>query len=63
MFKHVIPVPFVLILMEEKVRREIGRRFLHLNVETLPGAPNELGVVEDVVGGSGFKGFDASGLL
>jgi hypothetical protein len=46
-----------------KDRGEIGRKFLCLDLEVPPGAPNELGVVEDVVGGSRLKGFDASVLL
>ena len=50
-------------LVEEKISGEIRGRFLHLNVEALPGAPNQLRVVEDVVGGSALEGFDASGLL
>ena len=60
-FKYVAPVPFVLALVDEKIEKEIRRKFLHLNFETPPGAPNELGV-EDVVGSSGPNSFNASGL-
>ena len=60
-FKYVAPVPFILALVDEKIKREVRRKFLHLNLEALPSAPNELGVVEDGVGSGGPKSFNASG--
>ena len=62
-FKHVVSIPFLAMLVAEKIGREIGRKFLRLDLKGPPGAPNELGVVEDVVSGGGLKGFDASVLL
>jgi len=64
-FEHVVSIPFVVVLVKEKIRREIRRKSLYLGLghEALPGAPDELRVVEDVVSGSGLKGLETNGLL
>lgn len=50
-FKHVVPTPFVDVMVE-KIKREIGEGVLCLNIEAPPGVPNELSLVEHVVGSS-----------
>ena len=63
-FEYVVSTPFFVVLVEEKIRREIRRRFLYLGpgLEALPGAPDELRVVEGVVSGSGLESLE-TGLL
>jgi hypothetical protein len=62
-FEYVVFIPFVVVSVEEKVGREIRRRFPYLNLEVYPGTPDELCVVEDVVGSSELKSLEMSGLL
>jgi hypothetical protein len=51
------------VLVEEKIRREIREEVPLPQPRALPGAPNELRVVEDVVSSSGLKSLETSGLL
>ena len=55
-FKCVVPVPFVVVSVKEKIRR----KFPYPIPEALPGVPNELGVIEDVVSGGGLDSHEAS---
>ena len=64
-FEQVVSIPFVVVLVKEKIRGEVGMRSLYLGpgLEALPGAPDELCVVEDVVSGSGLESLEMGGLL
>ena len=63
-FEHVVSIPLAIVLVKEKINRETKRRLLYLGpgLEALPGVPDELRVVEDVVSGSGLESLE-TGLL
>ena len=60
---EIVSSSFIVMLVEEKVGREIRGKFLQLDLEALPSDSNELGVIEDVVSGSGPMGLATRGAM
>ena len=58
-FKYAISTPFLGVV----VGREVGGEILQSSTKALRGVPNEVGVIEGVVSGSGLQGLETGRIV